>query len=220
VPRSVITVADDTATHNNLPDCLRDLPDLCPDKQECKKLARAKEPLIPLPDLVPEGGSWRPTDCADHSPDEKGPTELAAAITPTPVVSVEESSQTSPVNVAGLSRTLKAATGAKHSRPPPPVLTARARGLDKPSLDCLLARADQEVTRELWQAAGCGLQRIADRFAAERGAGGRLGGQPAGRGRDHWGGAEADSLLPALAVSLFTKIALCVVVKKIYNVLY
>jgi hypothetical protein len=78
--------------------------------------------------------------------------------------------------------------------------------------DCLLTRADQEASLLLWRSAGLGLKRIADRFA-ERGEVRRRGRRSTGRG-------GAEEPLGNLAISLLTKIALCVVVKKIYNVLY
>ncbi len=242
VPRSVMEAQEEDMPvyRVDLPDCLLDLPDMCHRRPEALKGAEPSQD-VSLPDLIPSESSLLTgkEEDANVSHTEELLMERAAAtpLSPSDVVKAASQSQT-----RGCRKAVDAAltSSEKEDVHPRPRLTAKPQVRQRMP-GCLLSRTEARAEVELWQAAGHGLKRIADRFAERTGGGwdsraaGRSGhtagraSRAAGRGRrsagrdeDQWGACSAPQPdhLPTLAMSLITKIAFCVVVKKIYNVLY
>jgi hypothetical protein len=225
VPRSVMEAQEDMPVYRvDLPDCLLDLPDMCHRRPEAQKGTQPSQG-VPLPDLIPLGSSLLTgkEEDANVSHTEELLMERAAATPLSPSDVVKAASQT-----RGCRKAVDAALTSSEIEDvhPQPRRTAKPQVRQRMS-GCLLSRTNERAEAELWQAAGHGLKRIADRFAERAGGGwdsravGRSG-RSAGRGENHWGADSAPQPdhLPTLALSLITKIAFCVVVKKIYNVLY
>ncbi len=235
VPRSVMEAQEDMPVYRvDLPDCLLDLPDMCHRRPEAQKRTHPSQG-VPLPDLIPSRSNLLigKEEDANVSRTE----EVVMAATPlSPSDFVRAASQTRGCRMVVDAAMTSSEIEDVHPRPRPtakPQVRQRMPG-------CLLSRTDERAEAELWQAAGQGLKRIADRFAERTGGGwdsraaGRSGrstgrgrrsagrgGRSAGRDEDSWGAGRAQhDHLPTLALSLITKIAFCVVVKKIYNVLY
>ncbi len=232
VPSSVMEAQEDMPVYRvDLPDCLLDLPDMCHRRPEAQKGTQPSQ-CVPLPDLIPSGSNLltgKEKD-ADVFQTEEVLMERAAATPLSPSDVVRAASQTRGCRKAVDAALTSSEIEGVHPRPRPtakPQVRQRMPG-------CLLSRTEERAEAELWQAAGHGLKRIADRFAERTGGGwdnraagrsGRTAGRgrrSAGRGEDRWGAGRAPQPdhLPTLAMSLITKIAFCFVVKKIFNVLY
>jgi hypothetical protein len=228
VPRSVMEAQEDIPVYRvDLPDCLLDLPDMCHRRPEAQKGTQPSQG-VPLPDLIPSGSNFLTGKEEDAYVSQT--EEVVMAATPlSPSDIVRAGSQTSGCRKAVDAALTSSEIKDVHPRPRP---TAKPQVRQRMS-DCLLSRTEERADSELWQAAGHGLKRIADRFAERTGGGwdsraagrsGRSAGRgrrSAGRGEDRWGADRAQpDHLPTITLSLITKIAFCVVVKKIYNVLY